>query len=329
MRALHRSSRRSHTSRKPPRWAASPTRPFLLSPLSLSPPDTRHAHRPVHASQALSRQIVAQTFRSQSSSQRSSGPHPASPVGAQTCRAVNSPISDPISFGRSSGGVGALTPAGAAWAVSAPVSPASLLPSPFEPRHRWGAPLKSPPRPAPSAGARLTRPSPAGAAAALQPPVRKSPRACSPVGPLLPPPPPIRAPDDSDDSVGGGVSALSSADSGCVGGAAARGAPPCEPQKWSPRAVATWVRVQGGGLEAYADTFERNAIAGDALLLLSRTDLDGLGVTAVGHRVQLLRAIAELNARAVGGEPTGRTPTSATKRTLQFGAGAPAGRSAR
>jgi class 3 adenylate cyclase len=57
--------------------------------------------------------------------------------------------------------------------------------------------------------------------------------------------------------------------------------------------VVIWLRSLG--LERYEATFRENDVSGDDLCHLTAEDLDGLGVTAIGHRRRLLVAIAKLN----------------------------------
>ncbi|MBX9964480.1 MAG: AAA family ATPase [Burkholderiales bacterium] len=54
------------------------------------------------------------------------------------------------------------------------------------------------------------------------------------------------------------------------------------------------------GLSQYADAFERNAIEPDLLPDLTDDDLEKLGVSALGHRKKLLKAIADLRATGAG-----------------------------
>ena len=70
------------------------------------------------------------------------------------------------------------------------------------------------------------------------------------------------------------------------------------------REIADW--LQKLGLGQYAQRFAENDINFGILSDLTDQDLKELGVASLGHRRQLLRAIAELK----GGE-TG-TPTAAT-----------------
>jgi class 3 adenylate cyclase len=62
--------------------------------------------------------------------------------------------------------------------------------------------------------------------------------------------------------------------------------------------VAAW--LQELGLERYAQAFRDNHIDGGVLPTLSDQDLRELGVVSLGHRRQLLQAIAALPAQAGG-----------------------------
>ena len=57
--------------------------------------------------------------------------------------------------------------------------------------------------------------------------------------------------------------------------------------------VADWLRTLG--LERYEAAFRENGVSAEVLCLLTADDLRELGVAAVGHRRQLLAAIAKLN----------------------------------
>lgn len=91
------------------------------------------------------------------------------------------------------------------------------------------------------------------------------------------------------------------------------GAEPQPLDGWSPADVADWLR--GSGLEKYADAFYSQHVDGPSLRLLSRDDLNALGVGTVGHRLQILRGVAELSG---GGEHTARISTGLTARSLCF-----------
>jgi len=53
--------------------------------------------------------------------------------------------------------------------------------------------------------------------------------------------------------------------------------------------IRLWLERQG--LSQYADSFIQNEIDADGLLTLTEEDLYQLGVTKLGHRKQILRAI--------------------------------------
>src|SRR5215472_16268926 len=57
--------------------------------------------------------------------------------------------------------------------------------------------------------------------------------------------------------------------------------------------VAAW--LSGLGLQQYESVFRDNDIDGAVLPSLTAEDLNDLGITSVGHRRRLLRAIAALN----------------------------------
>jgi class 3 adenylate cyclase len=57
--------------------------------------------------------------------------------------------------------------------------------------------------------------------------------------------------------------------------------------------VASWLRNLG--LERYEAAFRENGVSAEVLCVLTAEDLRELGVAAVGHRRQLLAAIAKLN----------------------------------
>ena len=61
--------------------------------------------------------------------------------------------------------------------------------------------------------------------------------------------------------------------------------------------VADWLRALG--LERYEATFRENDVSAAVLHSLTGEDLKELGVTSVGHRRQLLEAIAALRTEAV------------------------------
>ncbi len=59
----------------------------------------------------------------------------------------------------------------------------------------------------------------------------------------------------------------------------------------TPQDIVDW--LQGLGLGQYAATFAENEITRDVLLTLDEADLRGLGITAMGHRKKILKAIAD------------------------------------
>ncbi len=56
--------------------------------------------------------------------------------------------------------------------------------------------------------------------------------------------------------------------------------------------VASWLRNLG--LERYETAFRENDVSAEVLCDLTAEDLEGLGVASIGHRRQLLVAIAKL-----------------------------------
>src|ERR1700733_10985337 len=75
--------------------------------------------------------------------------------------------------------------------------------------------------------------------------------------------------------------------------------------------VGSWLRHLG--LEHYEAAFRENAVSAEVLRHLTADDLKELGVAAVGHRRQLLVAIAELRDGAPRGDPVSsasRSPAS-------------------
>eukprot|EP00042_Codosiga_hollandica_P052065 m.654456 g.654456 ORF g.654456 m.654456 type:complete len:111 (+) comp58411_c1_seq5:47-379(+) len=67
--------------------------------------------------------------------------------------------------------------------------------------------------------------------------------------------------------------------------------------QWTCDEVATW--LESVGLGNYKDTFLSNDIKGENLLELGKDDLKELGVTALGHRMTLVKGIDLL--RQAGG----------------------------
>src|SRR5215468_5762647 len=75
--------------------------------------------------------------------------------------------------------------------------------------------------------------------------------------------------------------------------------------------VAEWLRQLG--LEQYEPAFRENGIDGRVLPDLTAEDLKDLGVSLVGHRRQLLKAIGALRPHAVPvGAPPAVSPTFAS-----------------
>ena len=55
--------------------------------------------------------------------------------------------------------------------------------------------------------------------------------------------------------------------------------------------IANWLRALG--LEQYEAAFRENGVGAEDVCHLTAEDLEGLGVTAIGHRRRLLVAIRE------------------------------------
>src|SRR6516162_3154605 len=72
--------------------------------------------------------------------------------------------------------------------------------------------------------------------------------------------------------------------------------------------VAVWLRSLGLG--RYEAAFRENEIDETVLLSLTHEILKELGVTAVGHRLKLLDAIAALRGDANGKTPSAASPAS-------------------
>jgi class 3 adenylate cyclase/predicted ATPase len=68
-------------------------------------------------------------------------------------------------------------------------------------------------------------------------------------------------------------------------------------------------------LGQYADAFVDNAVDLDLLIDLTDADLEKLGVTALGHRKRLLRAITDLGENQGAAEPEGGTPSPKTEQS--------------
>ena len=78
--------------------------------------------------------------------------------------------------------------------------------------------------------------------------------------------------------------------------------------------VASWLRDLD--LERYEAPFRENGVSAEILCLLTADDLKELGVAAVGHRRQLLAAIAKLNEQRTAGTSTRRSSSRARLRNL-------------
>ena len=82
--------------------------------------------------------------------------------------------------------------------------------------------------------------------------------------------------------------------------------------------VADWLRALG--LEQYEAAFRENGVSAEDVRHLTAEDLEGLGVTAIGHRRRLLVAIAKLrdddaaSPQAVSSTTDHRASTSAGER---------------
>src|SRR5690348_7304444 len=79
--------------------------------------------------------------------------------------------------------------------------------------------------------------------------------------------------------------------------------------------VGAWLRELG--LDQYEAAFRENAVTAELLPTLTAEDLKDLGITLIGHRRQLLNAIAALRPEAVSAEPavavSSSAPTDPTK----------------
>jgi class 3 adenylate cyclase len=78
--------------------------------------------------------------------------------------------------------------------------------------------------------------------------------------------------------------------------------------------IAAWLR--GLGLQQYEQAFRDNAIDGAVLPELTADDLKELGVSLVGHRRKLLRAIAALRRGVDGGTEPVAGDATAERRQL-------------
>ena len=76
--------------------------------------------------------------------------------------------------------------------------------------------------------------------------------------------------------------------------------------------VADWLRALG--LERYEAAFRENDVSAEVLCHLTAEDLVGLGVATIGHRRQLLVAIAKLNEQRTTdtANPAVEPPTAAS-----------------
>ncbi len=77
--------------------------------------------------------------------------------------------------------------------------------------------------------------------------------------------------------------------------------------------VAGWLRDLG--LERYEAAFRENDVSAEVLCHLTAEDLEGLGVGTIGHRRQLLVAIAKLNEQRTtdAANPGVAPPTTASR----------------
>ena len=65
-------------------------------------------------------------------------------------------------------------------------------------------------------------------------------------------------------------------------------------EQWKEDGVGDWLDKEG--FHQYREAFATNHITGDVLPLLQKDDLKKLGVSSVGHRVQLLKKLGDLKA---------------------------------
>src|SRR5215468_1940167 len=79
--------------------------------------------------------------------------------------------------------------------------------------------------------------------------------------------------------------------------------------------VVVWLR--GLGLGKYEASFRENEINETVLPSLTHENLKELGVTALGHRVKLLDAIAALRSEASGKTPSADTATASSTPSLR------------
>ena len=88
--------------------------------------------------------------------------------------------------------------------------------------------------------------------------------------------------------------------------------------------VADWLRRLG--LERYEAAFRENDVGADELYHLTAEDLEGLGVTTIGHRRRLLAAIARLNGqRSTNTASSATAPVATVSRSLSEDAVLPGG----
>jgi hypothetical protein len=84
----------------------------------------------------------------------------------------------------------------------------------------------------------------------------------------------------------------------------------CRIEKWTPARVGRW--LASIGLDEYVARFAEQHVDGASLRMLSRDDLNALGVLSVGHRLQILRGVGGLV-----GEVQSAPPSAV--RELRFG----------
>src|SRR4051794_15138480 len=70
---------------------------------------------------------------------------------------------------------------------------------------------------------------------------------------------------------------------------------PCRLPDWPRSGDGSLGMAKSTWLEQYETAFRENGVSAEVLCLLTAEDLRELGVAAVGHRRQLLAAIAKLN----------------------------------
>lgn len=156
--------------------------------------------------------------------------------------------------------------------VSAPVSPASMMPSPHKPTHRWGAPLRSPP----SIAAR-------GQSCSLDAPHAPGQATLTPTPGVTIAAPPNRAALNPDGMRSSGAPEPS------VDGREEEGSM----ETWSAHRVRRW--LDHIGLAQHAASFCENGVDGAALVSLSHADLMSLGVERPDQRAHILRWAAMIH----------------------------------